>query len=717
MTQNNQKPELCVSVDIGGTFTDVMLYEERKGRIWISKVPSMPDQLANSFIEGLDQVLNMAGVHLEQIVSLAHGTTIVTNALLERKTARVGLFVTEGFGDLLEIGRQVRPDLYDLNFHRLPPLVPRDAVVEVCERISADGRVVCALDVEEAKAGCERLIKKGVDSVAVVLLFSFLNPVHENLLKELILDRLGEDFVFLSSQVSPEFREFERASTTVVAASVAPKLVTYLEEIQQNLYDRGGMQKILSIMHSGGGTLPPEEAIRSPHMMVESGPAAGIVASGRLSQRLRLPRVIAFDMGGTTAKAGLLLDGTPQYTIDYEVGGDIHRGPSFQRKGYPVRFPMVDVAECGAGGGSIAWIDSGNHLKVGPQSAGADPGPACYGKGGSEPTVTDAYLVLGYLDPDSFLGGEMPIYPEIAQRAIFEHIGKPFKLTVEQAAQAIVTIANSNIIRILSLVSVERGYDPREFALLVYGGAGPLHATALADEMSISKVVVPLYPGVFSAFGLMSSDISMDFVRTVMAVLDRKNVKMLNDVLKELRRKAGIWFKRRTVLPKERFVQLSADMRYLGQNYELNVRLPKISILSKDIPHLQARFHQAHQDAYHHSMPDETVQVVSLRLQAVKRLPQPEFLRLERALLPLKKALLSRRKVWLPVASAADIKVKDIQCPVYDRNRLRTGHCLKGPAIIQEKEATTFIRPGWRMEVDEYGNLVLGHMFRKESQS
>lgn len=687
------------AIDVGGTFTDVLLYDEHSGTLWSAKVPSDPWHPAGPFIAGLSRAIEAAKADLEQVNGLVHGTTVATNALLEGKAARVGLLVTEGFRDLLEIGRQQRPNLYDLMEDRRPPLVPRNRAREVRERIGADGHVVTPLDEERAREQISILGQAGIESLAVALLFSFRNSDHEERLKELARQLLPETFVFLSSQVLPEFREYERASTTVIAAAVAPRVVSYLQAIEQNLEAHGWQRDGLAIMHSGGGTLPPQEAIMRPHTLIESGPAAGVIATTHLAQTLDLKRVIAFDMGGTTAKASLILNARPQYTAEYEVGGELHHSGSARGSGYPVRFPMIDIAECGAGAGSIAWIDSGGHLKVGPQSAGADPGPACYGKGGTRPTVTDAHLVLGRLSPDYFLGGEMKLQPELAVRAITEHICKPLAMTLEEAARGIVAIANANMLRILRVVSVARGHDPRDFSLVAYGGAGPLHATDLAEEMSIDRVIVPRLPGLFSALGLLYADTSTDFVETLMLALTLEELDQLNTALAGLRSKAEAWFERAGVSPQARRIRVTADLRYLRQNYELNVVLPGTQLGFEDLSLIQSRFHEAHAAAYGHGAPGETIQVVNLRLLAAEELVKPKPHPIQAASGPADVALWDSQSVWF--------RAGPVQCNVYQRSALEAGHSLDGPAIIQEKESTTLVGPGWHLEVDRFGNLII----------
>jgi N-methylhydantoinase A len=583
---------------------------------------------------------------------------------------------------------------------RKTPLVPRQRVREIQERVGADGQDVVSLNVETARDQIRILKELGAESLAIVLLFSFFAPDNENRLGELAQEYFPERSIFLSSQISPEFREFERASTTVVAAAVAPKVLSYLRAIRGSLDAKGWHQDNLYIMHSGGGTLPPQEAMKKPHTMIESGPAAGIIASAQLAQRLNLDRVIAFDMGGTTAKAGLVLDGQPLYAAEYEVGGEMHRGGRARGSGYPVRFPMIDVAECGAGAGSIAWIDPGGHLKVGPESAGADPGPACYGKGGSHPTVTDAYLTLGYLHPDSFLGGELSLDPELATRALREHVCKPLNLNLQKAALGIVTIANANILRILRLVSVVRGHDPRDFTLVTYGGAGPLHATTLAEQLAIRRVIVPRFPGLFSALGLLNADITTDFVETAMLTLTPENLNGLNAALDRLSAKADTWFQRMNVPSDKRMISISADLRYQRQNYELRISLPGAPISLENIATIQTQFHEVHTAEYGHGTPGETIQVVYLRMRARKPLTKPKMKPLSDenggTINPTSD---DNRFVWFPDGQ--------MQCQVYQRVSLKAGHILDGPAIIQEKEATTLVEKKWCLHVDQFGNMVI----------
>jgi N-methylhydantoinase A len=693
-----------VAIDTGGTFTDILLFDEEKNKLWPLKIPTNPEHPEKAFLQGLLEVLEFSKSDPANIETIIHGTTLVTNALLQQQTAKTGLLVTAGFRDLLEIGRQDRAELYNLQLEKRPPLVPRELIREIPERIGPEGQILKKLDLQAARRALYYLHQEGVESLAISLLFSFLNSSHEKQLGQLASDFFPEEFIFLSSQLSPEFREYERTSTTVVAAAVAPRVVNYLQVLLNNLDQIGCAQSEVFIMHSGGGMLPAREAAHHPHQLIESGPAAGLMAAAHLSQLLHLPRVIAFDMGGTTAKAGVIFNGQPQYTVDYQVGGDIHRGGR-NYGGYPVRFPMIDVTECGAGSGSIAWIDPGGHLQVGPRSAGAHPGPAGYGQGGKEPTVTDAYLLLGFLQADDLLGGRKALFPALARKAIQEEIAQPLGLEVRQAAQGILTLVNANMLRILRLVSISRGHDPRDFTLLPYGGAGPLHACHLAEEMEIKKIIIPPFPGLFSATGLLLSDITMDFVRTKLLLLSENNITTIQAIFSLLLKEAEAWFQRTGLGQDKTALFPSVDLRYQGQNYELNVPFSGKKFTRDLMASLLLSFHQIHQQLYGHCEPRAPVELVNLRLKAVVKVTKPQFPPLEKATTSIQESRESFREIWLAENIKKGIRV--IKCPVFQRDNLRAGHEIKGPALIKETCSTTFVGPGWHLQVDTLGNLIL----------
>ncbi len=691
--------KMRVAVDIGGTFTDLLLYDEKRGNIFAKKIPSNPINPEIPFIEGINEILKENKTDIDQVNQLIHSTTLATNVLLEGKISKVGLLVTKGFRDILEIGRQVRPSLYNLMEDKVPPLVPRNRIMEIEERIDSEGNIITPIDKTGAIKQLKHLKALNIESLAIVLLFSFINSKHEIELKKLALKMFPEDFVFLSSQISPEFREYERASTTVIAAAVASRLISYIQAIKQKLYKLGITHEILKIMHSGGGVLQTMEAIKRPHALIESGPAAGLIATAELAKKMNLKQVIAFDMGGTTAKAGIILNGKPQHTIEYEVGGTLHYGGELTKQGYPIRFSIIDVAECGSGGGSIGWIDSGGHLKVGPQSSGAIPGPACYDRGGMEPTVTDAHLVLNRLNSKFRLSGIIKLNLNLAIEVIKKKISEKIGLDVRKAAQGILSIANANMLRILRIVSVARGYDPRNFTLIAYGGAGPLHAIELANLMNIKKVIVPRLPGLFSAMGLLYTDMTIDFVEPVLKTFEMKNLPIINQILSRLIDKVNEWFEKNNVSSKERGYKISSDLRYLGQNFELNVPVMESKLNNEELNKVEERFHKIHHRKYGYASPMNTIQIINLRIRGFKRLLKPRLTHFRQALGSAEVALIEKRSVWF-----LDGLYK---CEVYDRSKLLAGHNIGGPAIIHEKESTTLVGKEWNLKVDSLGNLII----------
>jgi len=504
-----------IGVDIGGTFTDVVLVDDESGHIGVAKVPTTPRDVTEGVIDGIRQ--GLARYRVDPVAVVAHATTIVANALIEKKGAPAGFVATRGFRDVLELRRSSRADLYDLFQDAPAVLVPRRWRFEITERIDAQGQVVTPLDEGEIDGVIAAIREAELETVAVSLLFSFLNCSHERRLGERLRQALPSVRVYLSSEVLPEIREFERASTTAVCACVGPLLAGYLERLQRAVTALGLPQ--LYVMGSSGGVFDIAEGLRMPAMAIESGPAAGVIAAALAGKELGHRNLISFDMGGTTAKASLIADGEIAVTAEYEVGGAGHAKRWLTGTGHPVRVPVIDLAEVSGGGGSIAWVDPGGALKVGPQSAGADPGPAAYGLGGDEPTVSDADVVLGYLDREALLGGALRIDFAAAQTAIGKQVAGPLGLGVTEAAAAIVEIVNSNMAEALRIVSVERGHDPREFALIAFGGAGPVHAAALAAELQIPEVIAPPAAGAFSALGLVASDLKRDYSRTLYADL------------------------------------------------------------------------------------------------------------------------------------------------------------------------------------------------------
>ena len=681
-----------IGVDIGGTFTDVVLVDEETGRIGVAKAPTTPRDVTQGVIDGIRQGLTRYRVVPSEVTLLAHATTIVTNALIEKSGAKAGFVATRGFRDVLELRRSSRADLYDLFQDAPAVLVPRRWRFEITERIDAQGQVVTPLDEGEIDGVITAIRHAELETVAVSLLFSFLNNTHERLLGERLRRALPGVGVYLSSEVLPEIREFERASTTTVCAYVGPLLAGYLDRLQCEITALGLPQ--LYVMGSSGGVFDIAEGLRMPAMAIESGPAAGVIAAALAGKELGLSNLISFDMGGTTAKASLIADGEVAVTAEYEVGGSGHLKRWLHGTGHPVRVPVIDLAEVSAGGGSIAWVDPGGALKVGPRSAGATPGPAAYGLGGSEPTVTDADVVLGYLDREALLGGALAINLAAAQAAIRERVAGPLGLGVTEAAAAIVEIVNSNMAEALRIVSVERGHDAREFALIAFGGAGPVHAASLAAELQIPEVIVPPVSGAFSALGVVASDLKRDYSRTLYADLQALDPARVAEALAEMEATTSEWLAS-TGIPTERCQLLrAADLRYRRQAYELTVPMDQGAVTRESLDRLATAFHDTHRQTYGHANPEEVVQLVNLRLTAIGRLPgltlaQPP------AATPARRRT---REVWFPEEGSAP-------CPIHWRDGLAAGETLTGPVIIEAMDSTIVVPPGWIASVDGKGYI------------
>ena len=676
-----------VAVDIGGTFTDATLIDEATGHVAIAKTLTTPADPSEGFMAAVERAVREAGVTARDVTFVVHATTVATNAIIEGKVARSGFVTTEGFRDLLEIGRQVRPTLYDPQFEKPRPLVPRDRAVGVVERLGPKGEVLTPLDERSVRDAAALLARERVESVAVCLLHAYVNPAHERRVGEILAEELPGVPVSLSSEVAPEFREYLRASTTVINAVVRPVVGRYLERIERRLAEAGIGAKLL-VMQSSGGVFGADAAARRPVFMVESGPAAGVIAAAHLGAGIGRPDILSFDMGGTTAKVGLIRDGRPSVTKDYQVGAHAGAGiGGMSLAGYPVRTPVVDLVEIGAGGGSIAWVDSGGLLRVGPRSAGADPGPVCYRRGGVEPTVTDANVVLGRLNPSYFLGGELELDVDAARRAIEERCARPLGLSLVEAANGIVEIANAAMVNALHLISVQRGYDPRDFLLVAFGGAGPVHANALARDAEMPTVLVPRSPGIFSATGLLATDLKRDAARTIMRRLEELDPAELEHAFAELERAGAKELAAEGVAPDRIEFVRQLDLRYVGQSYELTVPA------GDDLP---ARFHAEHDRTYGFSAETEPVECVGVRLQTVGRIAKPPLRTLERGDAPPPKAT---RRVYFAEAGGY------VDCAVHDRYALPAGARLAGPAVVEELDSTTIVHPSYTARVDDVGNI------------
>ncbi len=688
-----------LGIDIGGTFTDAILWDDAGGPPRIAKVPSTPRDPSEGFLAAARQIVTAAGVTPDAVELIVHGTTVATNAIIEGKTARTAFVTTRGFRDLLEIQRQIRPSLYDLQFEKPPPLVPRDLSFEVTERLDAGGAVLEPLDDADVQRVARTLRQAGVTSVAVCFLHAYRNPAHEQLAGAILRAALPGASVSLSSEVAPEFREYFRASTTLINAAVRPVVERYLTAIEERLRADGFAAPLL-VMQSNGGVLTAASARERPVYMVESGPAAGVIAATYLAECLGRRDVIAFDMGGTTAKVGLVRDGAPSITKDYEVGARAGAGTGAARgSGYPIRTPVIDLVEIGAGGGSIAWVDSGGALRVGPHSAGADPGPACYGRSGTEPTVTDANLVLGRLAADNFLGGTLQLDVDAAWRAVEQGCARPLGLGVVAAAHGIVEIANAAMTNALHLVSVQRGHDPRDYALIAFGGAGPLHANRLAAELHVPLTVVPFSPGITSALGLLATDLVYDYSRTLhspSSALDPQEVERAFRVLEDEGRRV---LEQDGVASSNIGFRRYLEMRYSGQSFELTIPAPANHLGDVQLRSTVEAFHREHQRAYGFAAPDEPTELVTLRVAAVGRMPRPRLRPAPRA--NTTSAVARVRPVYFE--EAGDF----IRCNIYDRYALAAGHRLEGPAVVEELDSTFVLHPGFTAAIDELGNLLL----------
>ena len=680
-----------VGVDAGGTFTDVCLFEEETGAIRVTKVSSTPDDPSRAITQGVADILAQAGAPAGagpvpgrgEVVYFAHGTTVATNTLIQGRGAPTGLITTAGFRDILEIGRQRRPDLYDLQTDKPEPLVRRDKRLEVRERVLHDGTIEQAIDEAEVRATVRRLRDLGVRAVAVCFLYSYLYPRHERVVKRVLQEEFPDAYLSISHEVLPEFREYERMSTTVINAYLGPVMARYLANLRPQLAALG-IAVSPQITQSNGGIISFETAEHHPVRTVLSGPSSGVVGALAVARLAGLENLITFDMGGTSTDVSLVAHGQPKLTGEMEV------------EGYPVKTPMIDIHAVGAGGGSIAWLDSGGHLKVGPQSAGAAPGPVCYGLGNDEPTVTDANVVLGTLPPDYLLGGRMAIDAAAAREAI-ARLADRLALDSLVTAQGIVSVVTAT--RAIRVISVQRGHDPRDYTLVAFGGAGPLHAARLAQELDIPRVLVPESPGILCALGLLVTDLRTDYSVTRLLPLTSDSLPAINDAFAELAGRVDAWFAQEGIAPERRSVRRSVDLRYQGQNYELPVPATAGALTADALDALAEGFAQAHEQLYGYRQPGEPIQAVTFRSEASALTPKAELRPSPLGPADASAARIGSRAVYLPEAGGFTT------CPVYDRALLTHGHQLTGPAIIDQLDATTLILPGQRATVDAYRNL------------
>jgi N-methylhydantoinase A len=685
-----------IGVDIGGTFTDVALVDDASGRIGVAKVPTTPADLADGVLAALGTAMERYGVAPTEVGLLSHATTVVTNAILEERGARAALVTTRGFRDVLELRRSARADLYDLFQDGPSILIPRRRRFEITERIGADGTIVTPLAEEEIDGLIAALRAARVEAIAVSLLFSFLNPRHERRLGERLRAALPDVPVYLSCEVLPEIKEFERSSTTSVCACVGPILASYLRRLEATTKSKA--LPPLYLMGSNGGVLEAAEAVAMPAMAVESGPAAGVVAAALVARQTGKGDIISFDMGGTTAKASLIRGGQYETTPDYEVGGGSSRTRWMNGTGHPIRVPVIDLAEVSAGGGSIAWVDRAGALRVGPQSAGADPGPVCYRRGGKEPTVTDCNLLLGYLDARSLLAGDLPIDRDAAETAVRAKLAAPLGIEVRAAAAAVIDVVNHAMAEVLKIVSVQRGHDAREFVLAAFGGAGPLHCAALAGELGIAEILCPPIPGAFSALGLVGSDLKRDYVRTVYVTTADADPAGLEAAFAALENEGAAMLARANVPPARRQFERSVDARYARQSYELAVAVPAGTLDRARLMQTAETFHDLHRRTYGHDNRSEPVQLVNARVTAIGAIPRLTVRDAPAA--AGSEAVKSRRPLWFRGTG-------EIEADVFDRARMPAGLAAKGPAVIESLESTILVPPGWRARMDEDGFIVM----------
>ena len=687
-----------IGVDIGGTFTDVALVDDVARRIGVAKTLTTPRDFAQGVLTALQMATQRYGVAPPDVGLLAHATTVVANALLEERGARAALVTTKGFRDVLELRRSARAHLYDMFQDAPRVLVPRRRRFEIAERVGADGKVVTPLAEAEIDGLIAALKMARVEAVAVSLIFSFLNGEHERRLGGRLRAALPGVPIYLSCEVLPEIREFERASTTAVCAYVGPILASYLARLE-DVTRRLGLPR-LYVMGSNGGVLEAAECAAVPAMTVESGPAAGVVAAALAARQTGRGNFLSFDMGGTTAKASLIRDGQYETTPEYEVGGDGSGNRWMHGTGHPIRVPVIDLAEVSAGGGSIAWVDRAGSLRVGPKSAGAEPGPACYRRGGTEPTVTDCNLLLGYLDNGSLLAGDLPIDFEAAEMVIREKLAKPLGIDARSAAAAVIDIVNHAMAEALKIVSVQRGHDPRDFAIAAFGGAGPLHAAAIAREIAIPKVVIPRLPGNFSALGMLMADWRQDFVRTLIGELDRVKPEDAARAFADLQG-AGEAALERDGLSGGKF-SFAADLRYRGQEHTIAIAVATPADLVGATDATRRCFDEQHDRRHGHAAPDQSIEIVNLRLVVT---------------VPRMDDALGRwlNKPWLldgtaPVERRAIVfndPARPVEAQIFWRPGVMAGTEIEGPAVIEESNSTTFVPPGDRAVIDPRGNIVI----------
>ena len=680
--------EYALAIDVGGTFTDIVLLNLTTGDVHLLKTPSTPDDPSRGFVTGISQILEAHGVAFSQIRRIFHGTTIATNAILEGKGTTVGVLVSDGFKYVLEIGRHNMARMANPHVWVKPERpVPPERVQEVPERTAFDGAILVNLDEDAVRSAAARFRDEGIQSIAVSLTHSYANASHERRVRELVQEEFPSAHLSLSSEVLPVFREYERTITTVLNAYVMPRVSGYVENLDRKLQDLG-VQAPLLIMKSNGGVIGAETAIQQPVHTALSGPAAGVMAAIDVAANAGVEDCISFDMGGTSTDVSLINHRTPTSTLNGQLGD------------WPVQLPMLDISTIGAGGGSIAWLTAAGNLSVGPRSAGSLPGPVCYGQGGTEPTVSDANLALGRIG-DVIAGGILSLDIQAAKEAIQEKIAGPLGLDLYRAAHGILQIVNYNMMGAIRNVSVERGYDPRQFSLVAFGGAGPMHAISVARLLDMTTVIAPPNPGVASAYGLLVADFKNDYARTSLQKPPRYDLETMEELYRQLEREADHWFDAEAISPGRRDLVRSADLRYLHQGSEVTVEWPGRIVDPTALEATLQQFHIEHNRNYGFSL-DQPVEIVTLRVSARGRQDATVTKLLSRhSDSSAPQAMVGQRPVYF------DLMDRFVATDIYDRSRLVPGTVIAGPAILQNLDSTVVIDPGWSGRIDEFGNCIM----------
>jgi len=679
-----------VASDIGGTFTDLVYLDESTGEMGASKASTTP----RDFAEGVIETLKRAKLRVSDTTFFVHGSTIIINALTERKGAKTGLITTKGFRDVLEITRANRPDLYNMYYTKPKPFVPRQFRLEVRERVNYKGEELAPLSIDDVREAVDYFKRYAIEAIAVCFLHSYANPSHEKRCGEIIRELTPEIPVTLSCEITQEWREYERTNTAVLNSYVLTTARSYLDNLEKRL-SALGMAEVHHVMQSNGGTATFGMGKRAPINMVESGPVGGVIGAAVIGKLIGEPNVISFDVGGTTVKTSLVEGGNPRITTEYKI--------EWRRDfaGYPILAPTVDIVEIGAGGGSIAWVDGAGALRVGPVSAGADPGPASYGWGGDKPTVTDANVLAGRINPEYFLGGEIPLQVDLAKKAM-RPVADAFHISIEDAAMGVIRLADSNMVNALKLVSVRRGYDPRDFVMVAFGGGGAMHAGALTRELRLKRALIPTNPAVFSAWGMLMTDLRQDFIRTLIRQADQIETAELTSFFTDMEAQAMDLMREQSISEDRIMFQRFADMRYVGQEHTVKVPIPNGGIESKHMPEISEKFHQLHEQAYTFRL-ESPLELVNYHLIAFGVVEKPELNRVDDDGLSLEAARKGKRRVNFD-------ELGFHESPIYERDLLPVREAVQGPMVIEEPASTTVVFPDQRVVRDEYGFLHIEYV-------